>query len=406
MPFEPGLTPGRLLTNRELCAIFRCSPMGAMRRSRKTNTLVLSYQPGKAGYRTRWVEGVLHFQGMGRGGDQKLSFGNKTLNESASNGVDLFLFKRTGEDSYIFEGRVGLAEAPYRETVPDIEGTGRRAWIFPLKFARDSGEGALDEEPPDRQGVSRKRKVLVTGVALLSVAVAAGLVFLLLSLGRSTPQRTVDRFFEAVEKGDAVMLAETLSPDPGYAGTIAGSLVPGDGVEVRVLLSGDITTEEEKSLKEDISGVPGVEEVIYFPGRTALKGDMSSVTVPAELVVLLDNPLAFTALRDRFEDSPEIREQPGTGDKDIRFAMDAVINSFLSRVMLGVRFSDMDYMTVVRGDEAVVSVRDGVITKTGENGETVAVEADELYELAIIPTNFSLASEDGRWYITSFPVID
>ncbi|MBU4441406.1 MAG: hypothetical protein KJ602_02985 [Actinobacteria bacterium] len=406
MPFDPGLDPGRVLTNQGICAIFRCSPMGAMRGSRKTNTLVLSYTPGEAGYWTRWVDGVLHYQGMGRRGDQGLTSNNKTLGQSASDGVDVFLFKQTGENSYIFEGRVGLTGSPYRETMPDSGGTKRRVWIFPLKLIGDSGPGALEEEPVGERRVSGKRKALTVGVALLSLAVAAVLVFLLASLGRSTPEKTVGRFFDAIEKGDAAMLADTLSPDPKHAGAIAVGLAPGDRVDVRVLLTGDITTGEENTLKEGISGVPGVEQVTYYPAAIELRSDLSSRTVPAELVVLLDNPLGFTALREKLKDSPKVREDPGTVDKDIRLGMERAINSFLSRVVPGVRFSDMEYVTVTRGDEGVVSVRDGVITRVGEHGETVAIEADELDELAMVPIGFGLARENGQWHITSFPGID
>jgi len=258
----------------------------------------------------------------------------------------------------------------------------------------------------EERRVSVKRKALAVGVALFSLAVVAGLVFLLVSLGRGTPEKAVEEFYKAIERGDAVMLAGTLSPDPKHAGLIAVGLAPGDHVDVSVLLTGDITVGEEKTLKEDISGVPGVAQVTYYPAAMELRSDLSSVTVPAELVVLLDNPLGYAALREKLKDSPKVREDPGTGDKDIRFGMERVINSFLSRVVPGVRFSDMEFVAVTRGDEAVVSMRDGVITRVGENGETVAIEADELDDLAMIPIGFGLAKENGQWHIMSFPGID
>jgi hypothetical protein len=41
MSFDPGLKPGEEINNGRLCDIFKCSPQGGMRRSKKTNTLVI-----------------------------------------------------------------------------------------------------------------------------------------------------------------------------------------------------------------------------------------------------------------------------------------------------------------------------------------------------------------------------
>lgn len=34
MPFNPGLKQGEILTNEEICNIFKCSPQGGMRSAR------------------------------------------------------------------------------------------------------------------------------------------------------------------------------------------------------------------------------------------------------------------------------------------------------------------------------------------------------------------------------------
>jgi 5-methylcytosine-specific restriction enzyme A len=104
-----------------------------MRRSLKTNTLVLvSDQRGI--YEDRWVNDVLHYTGMGLEDDQSIDAAqNKTLAESNSNGVDIFLFEVFDAGKYMFKGQVQLSGAPYQEEQPDRKGNPRRVWIFPLK---------------------------------------------------------------------------------------------------------------------------------------------------------------------------------------------------------------------------------------------------------------------------------
>jgi hypothetical protein len=46
---------------------------GGMRRSLKTNTLVLISDRTKL-YKDRWENGIFHYTGMGRKGDQRLSY--------------------------------------------------------------------------------------------------------------------------------------------------------------------------------------------------------------------------------------------------------------------------------------------------------------------------------------------
>ena len=81
------LEPGSELTNAELSATFKVGNMGGMRRSRETNTLVIVSDPFKGLYLDRWIDGVLHYTGMGKSGDQSLTFmQNSTLAESSANG--------------------------------------------------------------------------------------------------------------------------------------------------------------------------------------------------------------------------------------------------------------------------------------------------------------------------------
>ncbi|OXM85810.1 HNH endonuclease [Paenibacillus rigui] len=130
-----GLTPGDTIYNDQLRAIFQCSPQGGMRRSLKKNALVLISNHVESTYDDRWINDVLHYTGMGMKDDQSLEFmQNKTLNESKTNGVDLFLFEVYKEKQYTYRGRVELAQTPYQEEQLDENKNVRKVWIFPLRL--------------------------------------------------------------------------------------------------------------------------------------------------------------------------------------------------------------------------------------------------------------------------------
>lgn len=130
-----GLKPGDILNNQQLQTIFQCSPQGGMRRSLKTNSLVLISNHTQGIYNDRWQDGCFHYTGMGLEGDQSLTFAqNKTLAESRENGVEVFLFEVFTKGQYTFLGRVALAGEPYQEVQKDRNGQERRVWMFPLKI--------------------------------------------------------------------------------------------------------------------------------------------------------------------------------------------------------------------------------------------------------------------------------
>ena len=134
MSFEHSLQPEDVIDNRELTAIFRCSPQGGMRRSLETNTLVLVSDHTKSIYEDRWIGDTFHYTGMGLKGDQSINAAqNKTLAESQANGVEVYLFEVLEQGSYVFQGQVELTAKPYQEDQPDIQGSLRKVWIFPLK---------------------------------------------------------------------------------------------------------------------------------------------------------------------------------------------------------------------------------------------------------------------------------
>jgi 5-methylcytosine-specific restriction enzyme A len=137
MDIQQQLLQGQVLDNKMLMDIFKCSPQGGMRRSLKTNTLVLISDHVKSIYHDRWINNVFHYTGMGQRGNQSLnSAQNKTLAQSDINGVEVHLFEVEIEKEYIYQGRVVLSEKPYTEIQPDADGKDRDVVVFPLMLSR------------------------------------------------------------------------------------------------------------------------------------------------------------------------------------------------------------------------------------------------------------------------------
>ncbi len=133
------IEPGTVLNNQQLTSIFLCAPQGGMRRSHRTNTLVLISD--KTGlYQDRKEDDIYHYTGMGQVGDQTLTSQNKTLAESRENGIDVHLFEVFKPREYTYQGRVELADTPYTERQRDNNGDMRNVWIFPLRLVQDDKE--------------------------------------------------------------------------------------------------------------------------------------------------------------------------------------------------------------------------------------------------------------------------
>ena len=95
--FNPKIKVNATVSNEQVRKEFKCSLQGGMRRSLKTNSLVLISDHYKSIYDDRWIDGVLHYTGTGQRGDQKLDgTQNKTLFQSATNGVSVHLFEKYG----------------------------------------------------------------------------------------------------------------------------------------------------------------------------------------------------------------------------------------------------------------------------------------------------------------------
>ena len=72
-------------------------------------------------------DGIYHYTGEGRVGDQRLTRGNKAILE----GHTLLLFARVDRYSQVFVGEVGLADPPYYlATAQDSKGNQRSVIVF------------------------------------------------------------------------------------------------------------------------------------------------------------------------------------------------------------------------------------------------------------------------------------
>ncbi|HEF8772167.1 TPA: HNH endonuclease [Providencia stuartii] len=162
---------GTKLNNTELCRIFGCSPQGGMRRSHKTNTLIIISNHIKSIYDDRWSDNVLHYTGMGTKDDQSLSFQqNKTLAESRINGVTVHLFEVFKAQEYTYMGEVILDDLPYSETQTDEQGKPRRVYIFPLKLV--SCERQIQRKDRDNIDNIRARKAKKLSLEELQILAA------------------------------------------------------------------------------------------------------------------------------------------------------------------------------------------------------------------------------------------
>lgn len=141
-PSISSLKVGSVYKNSEIVKVFQISTQGGMRRSRRKNALVLfamhSASPEQNPYEDRWQEdGFFHYSGMGLIGDQSLEDRqNRTLSESPSNGVNIYLFESQKKAEYIYQGEVYLAGLPYAIQERDTAGRMRRVYKFPLAIRK------------------------------------------------------------------------------------------------------------------------------------------------------------------------------------------------------------------------------------------------------------------------------
>lgn len=167
MGFKPSFEIGDVVSNAVLTEAFKVGNMGGMRRSKTTGTLVLISDNTKGLYNDQWKDGVLHYTGMGKIGDQTLTGNqNKTLAESEINGVEVHLFEVEDPGKYTYAGVVKLAGEPYQETQSDDNGNLRKVWMFPLKRVSEvklvSEKKDVKKDPEEEQEIETADKESIT----------------------------------------------------------------------------------------------------------------------------------------------------------------------------------------------------------------------------------------------------
>lgn len=124
---------GQILNNQDIYTLFKVGNSGGMRRSIENNVLILVTDPFKAIYEDKWIDGILHYTGMGRTGDQQLTSQNKTLNDAKKLGITVYLFEVRSPKEYTFLGPVEVCGEVYRSKQTDDTGAVRTVLVFPLK---------------------------------------------------------------------------------------------------------------------------------------------------------------------------------------------------------------------------------------------------------------------------------
>lgn len=132
--FNPKIRKGEVINNEHLMRIYGCGIKGRMRRSLSTNSLVLISNSRNSDYKPAFKRnGLWYFTGMGREGNQDINYShNRTLAQSNTNRVQLFLFKSSEKDEYEYVGRVLLVGEPQYVRQKDSKGISRKVYLFPL----------------------------------------------------------------------------------------------------------------------------------------------------------------------------------------------------------------------------------------------------------------------------------
>ena len=149
------LKRGTVLKNDDIVKLFKCSPQGGMRKSIRTNTLVLVSNHLNPIYTDKAQDDVIHYMGTGQQGDQSFDKRqNKTLFESAENGVEVHLFEIFKKREFTYAGRVQLSGTPWMETHQDVKDKDRLVCMFPLKVIEQDDdvikEHVVIEEPKQK----------------------------------------------------------------------------------------------------------------------------------------------------------------------------------------------------------------------------------------------------------------
>lgn len=157
------LKVNNIYSNSDITSAFKCSSQGGMRRSLRTNSLVLIVKHNNPLYDDQWTdENILNYTGMGMQGDQSIDFSqNKTLALSKTNGVNVYLFESYKDNEYYYDGEVELAGPIFQAEELDETQTLRKVVKFPLKRKDDNSKVIIDIsdiEQSEKEKIKEVRK--------------------------------------------------------------------------------------------------------------------------------------------------------------------------------------------------------------------------------------------------------
>ena len=127
------LNIGDKIGNKDIAELFLCSNQGGIRKSKKTNTIVIIAKFNNCSYKHRKEGDILYFTGMGKKGNQEMKRQNKSILNAADEGFSLHLFELYEEGTYEYAGEVELMDTPVVEEQTDGSGAMRDVFVFPLK---------------------------------------------------------------------------------------------------------------------------------------------------------------------------------------------------------------------------------------------------------------------------------
>lgn len=124
---------GDKIGNKDIAELFLCSNQGGVRKSKKTNTIVVIAKFDNCSYKHRKDGDILYFTGMGKNGNQEMKRQNKSILQAKEEGFSLHLFELYEEKTYEYAGEVELVDQPIIEEQADDTGNLRDVFMFPLK---------------------------------------------------------------------------------------------------------------------------------------------------------------------------------------------------------------------------------------------------------------------------------
>lgn len=124
----------QVLENKEVAEIFLCSNQGGIRKSKRTNTIILLAKFNNCSYKHRKDGDILYFTGMGKKGDQEMKRQNKSLLNAKEEGFAIHLLELYEDKKYIYKGEVELISNPIIERQLDDNKEERDVFMFPLKI--------------------------------------------------------------------------------------------------------------------------------------------------------------------------------------------------------------------------------------------------------------------------------